>query len=91
MNIKDLIKDNKVSFLEYRKGVLYYSLSCKSGSFMKADFSFEGEHEEFFYKYYKFPVPIEDCGDATFPASEKAIMFMRYIRKAMEENTLVEI
>lgn len=41
--------------------------------------------------YYKtetellFPVPIEDIGEATFLASDKAIFFMRYIRKYMEE------
>lgn len=28
-----------------------------------------------------FPVPVEDTGDATFGATEKAILLMRYIRK----------
>lgn len=32
-----------------------------------------------------FPVPIEDIGDATFLAEDKAILFMRYIRKYIEE------
>lgn len=42
--------------------------------------------------YYKtendfvFPVPIDDCGDATFSAEDKAILFMRYIRKAMADQ-----
>lgn len=40
---------------------------------------------------YEFPVPIEDIGDATFNSVEKAILFMRYIRKAMDENTLVKL
>lgn len=40
---------------------------------------------------YEFPVPIEDIGDATFNSVEKAILFMRYIRKAMDEKTLVKI
>lgn len=30
---------------------------------------------------FEFPVPIEDCGDATFLNEDKAMMFMRYIRK----------
>ncbi len=30
---------------------------------------------------FKFPVPIEDTGSASFPASENAMMFMRWIRK----------
>lgn len=34
---------------------------------------------------FSFPVPIEDTGEATFPATEKAIFFMRYIRKHIEE------
>ena len=35
------------------------------------------------YKGYgfEFPVPINDCGDGTFLAEDKAILFMRYIRK----------
>ncbi len=33
-----------------------------------------------------FPVPIEDIGTATFLASDKAILFMRWMRKWNEEN-----
>lgn len=33
---------------------------------------------------YEFPVPIDDIGNATFNRNEKAILFMRYIRKHME-------
>jgi hypothetical protein len=42
--------------------------------------------------YYKtqcgfvFPVPIEDIGEATFLAEDKALLFMRYIRKALSEQ-----
>jgi hypothetical protein len=31
-----------------------------------------------------FPVPIEDTGEATFLSSDKAILFMRYIRKHLK-------
>lgn len=40
--------------------------------------------------YYKtelglvFPVPIEDIGEATFLSVDKALLFMRYIRKHLE-------
>lgn len=40
--------------------------------------------------YYKadsglvFPVPIEDIGNATFLAEDKALLFMRYIRKFLD-------
>lgn len=30
---------------------------------------------------FEFPVPIADVGDATFLAQDKALLFMRYIRK----------
>ncbi|WP_143473493.1 hypothetical protein [Flavilitoribacter nigricans] len=38
-------------------------------------------------KTYRFPVPIEDTGDATFLDTDKAMLFMRYIRKALKEQT----
>lgn len=33
---------------------------------------------------FEFPVPIEDTGEATFPSNEKALLFMRYIRKHLQ-------
>jgi hypothetical protein len=33
---------------------------------------------------FKFPVPAEEVGDATFNAKDKASMFMRYIRMHMK-------
>lgn len=33
---------------------------------------------------FRFPVPIGDAGTATFLAEDRAILFMRYIRKQME-------
>lgn len=38
---------------------------------------------------YLFPVPLADIGDATLLAEDKAMVFMRYIRKALEEGTFV--
>lgn len=38
---------------------------------------------------FEFPVPISDTGDATFLASDKAMLFMRWINlqiKAIEEG-----
>jgi hypothetical protein len=34
---------------------------------------------------FMFPVPISDVGDATFMKEDRAITFMRYIRKYHEE------
>jgi len=39
---------------------------------------------------FRFPVPLSDTGEASFLASDKAILFMRYIRKhlkVMEQET----
>jgi hypothetical protein len=38
---------------------------------------------------HMFPVPLDDIGDATLLAQDKAIVFMRYIRKALDEGTFV--
>ena len=33
---------------------------------------------------FEFPVPIEDIGNATFLNEDKAMLFMRYIRKHLD-------
>ena len=41
-------------------------------------------HGELFYETecgFEFPVPISDTGDGVFLSEDKAILFMRYIRK----------
>lgn len=70
MNIKDIVKDNKVYFLFYRQYVMYYGVTVNEKKLM-------------------FPVPLSDVMDATLFAEEKAITYMRYIRKAMADGTLV--
>lgn len=35
---------------------------------------------------FPFVVPVSDCGDGEFLASDKAMLFMRYIRKQLEAN-----
>lgn len=34
---------------------------------------------------FKFPVPISDTGDGTFLPQDKATLFLRYIRKQLEQ------
>jgi len=36
---------------------------------------------------FEFPVPIADIGNATFLNQDKAILFMRYIRKHLQIMT----
>lgn len=40
---------------------------------------------------YSFPVPLEDVQDATLNGTEKAILLMRYIRKAFKDGTFVKV
>ena len=40
---------------------------------------------------YSFPVPLEDVQEATLNSTEKAITLMRYIRKAIDSNTLIKV
>jgi len=72
MDIKDIVKDNTVRFLRYRKGVAYYAVRVPAED-----------------ANYTFPVPLDDIGDATLQAEDKAMLFMRYIRRALEEGTFV--
>jgi hypothetical protein len=46
-------------------------------------------HGELWYQTecgFIFAVPFNDMGEATFLAKDKAMMFMRYIRKQIERN-----
>ena len=52
----------------------------------KVHFSFYRDMELWYITEdgFEFPVPIKEVGNATFMAEDKAILFMRYIRKHME-------
>jgi len=41
-------------------------------------------------EFYLFQVPIADLGDATINNTEKAMLLMRYIRKGIEDGTMVK-
>jgi len=81
MDIKTLIKDNTVVFSHYRQGVFYYNVTSSA----PADIVNKP------MELYQFPVPIEDIGEATLLADDKAITYMRWIRKAISDNTLIKI
>lgn len=71
ITLKQIVKNNQVSFSHYRAGHLYYNVPVDQ-------------------EQYSFPVPVDDIGDATFLKSDKAIIMMRYIRKALELGTFVK-
>lgn len=37
---------------------------------------------------FRFPVPVSDAGDGTFLPEDRAMLFMRYIRKQMDADKL---
>ena len=80
MSIKDLVKDNKVRFLYYRKGELWYDvITWDSEKAVSDRYDCNG-----WKSIFTFPVPIDDTGDGEFNAEDRAILFMRYIRKYLE-------
>ena len=52
----------------------------------KVRFSFYRDKELWYITEdgFEFPVPLEDIGNATFLAEDKAIFLMRWIRKHLE-------
>ena len=40
---------------------------------------------------YQFPVPLDDIGDATLELEDKAILFMRYIRRAITDGSFIPL
>lgn len=58
---------------ELIKGEVHFQFYRKGELFYKTDSGFE------------FRVPCEDCGDASFLAKDRAMLFMRYIRKELKE------
>lgn len=78
-SLKSLVADTienhmHVAFKFYRKGELWYDVISQS----------QGVYDEVSTTVFTFPVPIEDCGDGVFLAEDKALMFMRYIRKQLD-------
>lgn len=68
MKMIDLVKDQTAHFKFYRDNNLWYSIPVV------------GEPGTAF----EFPVPISDIGNATFLRDDKAIYFMRYIKKHLK-------
>lgn len=85
MNITRLVKGNFVTFNRFRQGVFYYTLHVGTGHYAILDQVKE------IMDAYEFQVPIEDIGDATLQSEDKAITFMRWIRKSIEDNTFIKL
>lgn len=40
---------------------------------------------------YQFPIPLEDIGTATLQQREKAVTFMKWVRRAIEDKTFIRL
>lgn len=76
-DLKTIVKDNFVRFLYFRENVFYYIADV---------YNEEGAR----YDCYQFPVPLEDVTGVTLKNDDKAIFFMRWIRKALDEKTFIK-
>lgn len=76
-NLKEIVGDNNMANISHAiAGVLYYQVNTKSGN------------------QYMFPVDMndkDDVGTSTFPASIKCITLMRYVRKAINNDSLIKL
>ncbi len=73
--LKELVGNDFVAqFVKYFDGDLWYGI----------EYNIRYNQGERLSEYFEFPVPIADIGGATFLASDKAILFMRYIRKHLD-------
>jgi hypothetical protein len=73
--LTEIVKGTTSVFSHAIAGVLYYVVEANGTK-------------------YQFPIDMNDkndVGTATFLNEEKTIFFMRYIRKAMDNNEFIEI
>lgn len=76
-NIKNIVKDNIVVFNSFRANTFYYNVSINTD-------------ESAFPVPYTFPIPLDDVDGATMKLHDKAIYFMRWIRKAIDDGTFLK-
>jgi len=73
-SIKDIVKNNVAEFVFFRDGCLYYDVKTQTGETVA-----------------RFPVDVtskDEIGNAAFMLQEKAITLMRYINKAIKNETI---
>lgn len=77
IDLKKLIKNNNVNMNHYQDGIFYYRVRDNENGCT-----------------YQFEVPIKDLEAENRPTLltvDKAIYFMRYIRKAIEDNKMLKL
>lgn len=87
--ITDLVtKTNKVQFRYYSHKELWYEV-VRWQEYDELSEDTHPEHSDIqlipLNPPFLFPVPIDDTGDGKFLAEDKSLIFMRYIRKQLEQ------
>lgn len=81
MKVSDIVKKGRdARFSHYRQGYLYYNILVT-----------QMENEVIKTITYSFPIEIKDLGGATVSNTEKSVTLMRYIRKALADETFVRV
>jgi hypothetical protein len=75
MDLKYLVTNSRAFFESYRQGFFIYQLVTLDKDFKK----------------YTFPIPIDDIGTGTMEREMKPLHLMRWIRKAIDDKTLMEV
>lgn len=75
MDIKEFVSKDNLCYFYFYRSGFFYFNVKKNNS----------------TEWYQFFVPIEDIGNATIEKEAKAITFMRWIRKSIEDKTLTKI
>lgn len=66
-----------------KPGNMVHFVSYRQGFFTYRVVTEQGEA-------WEFPVPLDDIGTATLMDMDKAITYMRWIRKALQDKTLIK-
>lgn len=82
LKLKDLIKDNTVRFVYYRDGQFIYEIRHRHVVTHDMLHGFSETRTP----HFQFPVPLNDIGTATLKSEDKAIYFMRWIRRHLEQS-----
>lgn len=75
MDVKDFVKNDNKVYFDSFRAGIFYYNVKKNAS----------------TEYYQFQVPLDDIGGATLDAEAKAIQYMRWIRKSIENKTFIKV
>lgn len=76
--LKEIVHNN-IHFDYYRAGIFYYTVTIGNEDWPAG------------VETFRFPIPQDDIGDATMLKIDKGILYMRWIRKAIEDKIFIKV